>query len=261
MAIARAAYAVSVDLAWDPIRLAAGALAAAEVAHGQASLIAALDLSDGLVEWQPPCPSLAVTLSVARGIAMAECFGPMGEDSGVGDEFQIFVRTLGGGTLALDVSASDAVGSVKDKIYAKRCVPVELQRHVFGRQELEDGGTLREYSIEKVEIIPTHDLKWVKCEVEVGAPQVDKIEIAVPHLVDHVLSEAASCGGRGQASRSGKSYGAQRAEKKILEERRAKGEDPEKLSKCFRARVPEWDDGVKAKRTKKEMNSRGFASR
>ena len=66
---------------------------------------------------------------------------------------QIFVKTMTGKTLTLDVEQTDSIGSVKAKIEAKENNPPDQQRLVFGGIQLEDAKTLADYNIKEGSLI------------------------------------------------------------------------------------------------------------
>eukprot|EP00593_Proboscia_inermis_P003010 CAMPEP_0171296922 /NCGR_PEP_ID=MMETSP0816-20121228/5644_1 /TAXON_ID=420281 /ORGANISM="Proboscia inermis, Strain CCAP1064/1" /LENGTH=140 /DNA_ID=CAMNT_0011770763 /DNA_START=46 /DNA_END=468 /DNA_ORIENTATION=+ len=108
------------------------------------SLIHASHLNSNAIVRQPfmtnganilPCLSDRRSLAVRQAL-----FLPRGG-------MELFVKTLTGKTVTIEVEEGESIEDVKAKISEKEGIPPEQQRLIFGGQQLQDSKTIDDYDI------------------------------------------------------------------------------------------------------------------
>ncbi|CAK0830212.1 unnamed protein product, partial [Prorocentrum cordatum] len=75
--------------------------------------------------------------------------GVRAADGATDGAMQIFVKTLAGATITLDVKPHDTVGTVKSKILDREGIPPDIQRLIFAGKQMEDDEQLDHYHIQR----------------------------------------------------------------------------------------------------------------
>jgi ubiquitin len=101
------------------------------------------------------CAAAPGNVSASRGPFLSNpqtvrpsCLGAISSALGVPrGGMQLFVKTLTGKTVSVEVEEGESIEDLKAKISEKEGIPPEQQRLIFGGQQLQDGKTVDDYNL------------------------------------------------------------------------------------------------------------------
>lgn len=76
---------------------------------------------------------------------------------------RIFVKTMTGKMLVLEVTPTDTIYNVKKKLQSQEFIPTEVQDLFLAGQSLEDGRTLSNYNIQRDSTLTQRTLTYAIC--------------------------------------------------------------------------------------------------
>jgi len=85
-----------------------------------------------------------ISMSAAKPISSPSFLSVLGMPRG---GMQLFVKTLTGKTVSVEVEEGESIEDLKAKISEKEGIPPEQQRLIFGGQQLQDGKTIDDYNL------------------------------------------------------------------------------------------------------------------